>query len=48
MQQIDTEFKDIYQLIENLHNQTRKKIADAFNRASGVNDTGLREMSWWK
>jgi len=23
-------------------------VADAFNRASGVNDTGLREMSWWK
>ena len=48
IKQIDDEFKEIYQIIERKHNETRQRVVDAFSRASGVNDTGLREMGWWK
>ena len=35
-------------MIEKKHNETRQRAIDAFGRATGVNETGLREMGWWK
>jgi DNA polymerase III sliding clamp (beta) subunit (PCNA family) len=48
LKQIDDEFRDIYQMIERKHNETRQRAIDAFSRATGVNDTGVHEVSWWK
>lgn len=48
MKQIDDEFKDIYLMIERKHKETRQRAIEAFDRAAGVNTTGLKEMSWWK
>ena len=48
MAQVDAEFKDIYALIEHLHELTRSQVNEAFQRASSLTDTGLKETHWWK
>ena len=48
LKQIDDQFKDIYLMIEQKHKQTRERAIEAFNRATGVNDTGVNEVGWWK
>lgn len=48
MKQIDEEFKQIDEMIKRKYNETKQRVIESFERANGLNDIGMKEVSWWK
>ncbi len=48
MKQIDEEFKRIDDMIKRKYSETKTRVAESFERAIKLNDTSMREVSWWR